>query len=312
MSIMANTHGLSLALDIGGSKFLVGLVNTSGEILCVERHLWTNLSSEGIVCDIKEAVHSLLRANPNYRPTVIGATIPGLADPNKGIWVEASFSGIRELPFASIMEAEFGLPLHLENDGNACAMAERLFGCCKGIDHFLWITVSNGIGGSIFINGNVYNGSYGNAGEIGHMVVEEGPNARPCKCGLSGCVEMHASGLGLAKNYLSLGGKWEIDGEPPNAKTVAALACAGDKTAIEAYELEGLYLGRAIGAAINLLNPQKVVIGGGVSLSFNLFRSSLLKTLESHVYRNANPDFVVETTALAYNAGLLGAAALCF
>jgi glucokinase len=305
-------HEPAIAVDIGGSKFMAGLVSSSGEILRMERHQWTELSPKGAVEDIKRAVHALLAAHPQYRPIVMGATIPGLADPERGLWVEASFSGIRELPFVSLMEAEFGLPVKIENDGNACAKAERLFGCCKGVDHFIWMTVSNGIGGSIFANGSLYSGSCGNAGEIGHVIVEEGPNARPCKCGLSGCAEMHASGPGLARNYLSLGGKPEIDGEAPTAKTIDALARAGDKTAIEAYELEGLYLGRAIGAAVNLINPQKVVIGGGVSLGFDLFWPSLSKTLETHVYRNANPGLVVEPTALGYNAGLLGAAALCF
>ena len=310
--VKVNAHELALAVDIGGSKFMVSLVSSSGEILCVERHTWTELSPEGVVGDIKRAIHSLLAAHAEYRPGIMGAAIPGLADPEKGLWVEASFSGIRALPFSSIMEAEFGLPVRLDNDVNACARAERLFGCCKGVDNFIWITVSNGIGGSIFANGSLYSGSCGNAGEIGHVVVEEGPNARPCKCGLSGCAEMYASGLALVKNYLSLGGKRKIDGEAPTAKIIDGLARTGDETAIKAYELEGLYLGRAIGAAINLLNPQKVIIGGGVSLGFDLFWPSLKKTLETHVYRNANPGFAVEPTALGYNAALLGAAALCF
>ena len=191
-------------------------------------------------------------------------------------------------------------------------MAEWLFGCCKGVEHFIWITVSNGIGGCVFANGKLYFGGSGNAGEIGHMIVEEGPNARPCKCGLSGCAEMHASGPGLAKNYVSLSGKWIIGNEPPTAKSIDALARTGDKAAIDAYELEGFYLGRAIGAAVNLINPRKVVIGGGVSLGFDLFWPSLERTLKTHVYHNANPDLVVEPTALGYNAAILGAAALCF
>ena len=301
-----------LAVDIGGSKFIAGLVNSAGEVISEKRYLWTELSPEGVVRDIKKAVHALLDANDKFHPAIMGATIPGLADPEKGLWVEASFSGIRNLPFSAIMQAEFGFSVKIENDGNACAKAERLFGCCRGIDHFIWMTVSNGIGGSVFANGSLYSGSSGNAGEIGHVVVEEGPNARPCKCGLSGCAEMHASGLGLMKNYLSLGGKTLIDGDPPTAKSIAELARAGDKTASAAWDLEGLYLGRAIGAAVNLLNPQKVVIGGGVSLGFDLFFPSLSKTLETHVYRNANPGLLVEPTALGYNAGLLGAAALCF
>jgi glucokinase len=305
-------HELALAVDIGGSKFIAGIVKSSGEILCAERSAWTELSPEGVMKDIKKAVHTLLENHKHYHPTVLGATIPGLADPVKGLWVEASFSGIRNLPFASLMEAEFNLPVRLDNDGNACAKAERFFGCCKGVDDFIWVTVSNGIGGSIFANGSLYIGSSGNAGEIGHVVVEEGPDARFCKCGLSGCAEMHASGLGLAKNYITLGGKREINGEPPTAKAIDALARAGDKIAMAAYELEGLYLGRAIGAAVNLINPQKVILGGGVSLGFDLFWPSLAKTLDTHVYRNANPALVVEPTALGYNAALLGAAALCF
>ena len=305
-------HDLALAVDIGGSKFMVGLVTSSGEILCAEKYRWTELDAKGVVRDIKSAVHALLDSHGLHCPTVMGATIPGLADSVKGLWVEASFSGIRNLPFAALMEEEFGFPVRLDNDCNACAAAERLFGCCKGVDHFIWVTVSNGIGGCIFANGQLYPGYHGNAGEIGHVVVEEGPNARPCKCGLRGCAEMHASGLALVKNYLSLGGEWTIDGASPTARSIAALARAGDKIANEAYELEGLYLGRVIAAAINLINPQKVVIGGGVSLGFDLFWPSLAKTLETHVYRNANPDFTVEPSALGYNAGLLGAAALCF
>jgi glucokinase len=210
------------------------------------------------------------------------------------------------------MEKEFSLPVRLENDVNACATAEKLFGCCRDVDDFIWVTVSNGIGGSVFTNGKLYTGCCGNAGEIGHVIVEEGKNARPCKCGLTGCAETQASGVGLVKNYLLHGGKKRINGELPTAKSIAALAHDGDKIAIEIFELEGLYLGRAIGAAVNLLNPKKAVIGGGVSLGFDLFRPSLAKTLETHVYKSANPDFTVEPTALGYNAALLGAAALCF
>ncbi|AEF82672.1 ROK family protein [Leadbettera azotonutricia] len=297
---------------MGGSKFLVGLVDSSGEILCSKKHHWSELSPRGVVADVKTAAHALLEANPNLKPQVMGATIPGLADPEKGIWVESSFSGIRDLPFASIMEKEFGLPVKLDNDVRACALAEYRLGCCKGIDHFVWITVSNGIGGCVFAGGKPYRGGSGNAGEIGHIIVEEGPGARLCKAGHQGCAEVHASGQGLAKNYISLGGRAQPGKQPPDAKAIDALARAGDQTAIDAYKLEGLYLGRAIGAAVNLLSPDKVVIGGGVSLGFDLFWPSLEETLKTHVYQNANPRLSVEPSLLGYNAALLGAAVLSF
>lgn len=303
---------VSLAVDIGGSKFIVGLVTNTGEVLCEQRHLWTEFSPEGVTGDIKKAAFALMEANPQYRPTTMGLTIPGLADPESGIWIESSFSGIRNLPIARIMEDEFSLPVSIDNDGRACALAESKFGCCQGVEHFIWITVSNGIGSCIFANGKAYYGGDGNAGEIGHVVVEEGPSARPCKCGLVGCAEMHASGRGLVRNYIAMGGQYFLDGEPANAKSIDTLARTGDVVAMQTYELEGFYLGRIIGMAVNLMNPRKVVIGGGVSLGFDLFWPSLERTLKTHIYRNANPNLIVEQTALGYNAALLGAAALCF
>jgi glucokinase len=310
----------ALALDIGGSKFIAALVTEEGRILASEKRLWTVNAAgaipgaESLVSDLKNAARDLLKANPQYRPGVMGATIPGLADPEKGLWVEASFSGIRNLSFASIMEDEFRLPVRIDNDVRACALAERVWGCCRNppIGDFIWVTVSNGIGGCVFMNGKPYRGGGGNAGEIGHIIVEEGPAARPCKAGHSGCAEMHASGRALALNYLCFGGQKTINGEEAGAKNIAALARKGDKAALAAYETEGVYLGRAIGAAVNLLSPAKVIIGGGVSLDFDLFQPSLAKSLKAHIYENANPSLAVESSPLGYNAGLLGAAALAF
>jgi glucokinase len=322
-------------VDIGGSKFVTALVREDGAIVALEKNPWSEseagnpLSAGGLVADLKSAIHALLAANPQHKPQVIGATIPGLANPEKGLWVEASFSGIKNLPFASIMEEEFRLPIRIDNDVRACALAERIWGCCSkpevnlenyiehetkfhAIEDFLWITVSNGIGGCVFLHGKPYRGAGGNAGEIGHIIVEEGPMARPCKAGHSGCAEMHASGRALALNYRCLGGNSTIDGEEPAAKSVAELARRGDRAALAAYELEGLYLGRIIGAAVNLLCPAKVIIGGGVSLDFDLFKPSLDKSLKAHMYENANPALTVEASPLGYNAALLGAAALAF
>ncbi|MDR2314576.1 MAG: ROK family protein [Spirochaetaceae bacterium] len=309
-----------LALDMGGSKFITGLVSEDGKILRSRRQNWSEtaagktLSAEGLLADIYPAIRNML-ALADPAPLILGAAIPGLADPSRGLWVEASFSGIRDFPVASILEKEFGLSVKIENDVNACALAERKFGCCGGpgcepVDDFLWVTVSNGIGGCIFARGKLYTGFSGNAGEIGHVIVEEGPGARPCKAGHRGCAEMHASGRGLAKNYLALGGSRTAEGTEPDAKAIEALARKGDPAAIRTYQLEGLYLGRAIGAAVNLLNPGRVIIGGGVSLGYDLFKVSLEETLETHVYKNANPRLRVEPSPLGYNAALLGAAAL--
>jgi glucokinase len=310
-----------LAVDIGGSKFICGLVSPEGKILESKKTLWSekpgSQSPGGIVADIKTAARKMLAIAAERSLTVraAGATIPGLADPEKGLWVEASFSGVRNLPIADILCKEFGLPFFVENDVNACALAEKAWGCAKDSSDFIWVTVSNGIGGCVFADGKLYRGGAGNAGEIGHVIVEEGPHARQCKTGHYGCAEIQASGRALAMNFTDLGGSAVLDGEPCNAKSIAALLRKGGEgpdvqAARAAYDLEGLYLGRAIGAAVNVLNPQKVIIGGGVSLDFDLFRAALEKSLAAHIYRTANPSLTVEASPLGNDAGLLGAAVL--
>jgi glucokinase len=301
---------VSLAIDIGGSKCVAGLVDREGTILDKERFLWQKLDAPSLLMDIVSHAKALLQKHPDITPQVIGASIPGLADPVKGMWVEASFSGIRNWPIAAALCEALGLPVYIDNDGQACALAERLFGACRDTADFLYMTVSNGIGGSIFADGKPYGGFNGTAGEIGHCTAVEG--GRQCKCGLRGCLEMHAAGPAIARNYQEMGGKPMPDGGVADAAEIARRAQAGEKEAIAVYELEGQYLGRVIATACNLLNPRKVIIGGGVSLNFPLFEQSLKETVAQHMYRAANPDLDILPTALGYDGGLLGAAAVSF
>lgn len=301
------THDL-LAVDIGGSKFRVGVVSADGTVKCKDVFPWKELTAEGVVTQILEAAEAVLSRHPEFRPAAIGATIPGLADPKRGIWVEASFSGIRDIPLAAILTERFGLPTKLDNDGQACALAEKRFGAAKDADHFLYLTVSNGVGGAIWAGGGLYYGAHGNAGEIGHVTVVE--NGRPCKCGSCGCLEMYAAGPGVVRNYLELGGSETLGGQPASAELIAKEAEAGEPTAVKTFELEGLYLGRAVAAACNLLNPEKVILGGGVSLAFSLFGPTLRRTVDEQIYRGANPGLTIIPTPLFENGGMLAAAAL--
>lgn len=298
-----------VAIDIGGSKFVVGLVTFAGQVLAKARYEWTELTAEAVLRDIVRCGRALVEAHPEHRPRAVGATIPGLADSQRGLWIEASFSGIRNLPIAAELHAAFGLPAYIDNDGQACALAEKLFGACQDTDDFLYLTVSNGIGAAIFAGGRLYGGSNGAAGELGHCVVVEG--GRPCACGSRGCLEMHAAGPGIARNYIEMGGGPAENGASANAALIADRARAGESAAVATYALEGEYLGRMLAIACNLLNPSKVILGGGVSLSYPLFAKSLERTLQLGLYRGANPGLTVRPTALGYDGGLLGAAALC-
>ncbi|MBT3318666.1 MAG: ROK family protein, partial [Clostridia bacterium] len=196
------------------------------------------------------------------------------------------------------------LPVAIENDVNACALAEKMFGCCKDSTDFIWLTVSNGCGGALFLSNALYKGFGGTAGEIGHIVVEEN-NGFQCGCGNSGCLEIQAAGPGIVRRYLQ-----KTPGESLTAADIASKAREGDANALKVYRDEGKYLGYAIASAVNLLNPERVIIGGGVSASFDLFADTLRETVMQRIYQSANKTLIIETSALGYNASLIGAASL--
>jgi predicted NBD/HSP70 family sugar kinase len=145
----------------------------------------------------------------------------------------------------------------------------------------LYVTVSNGVGGALFLDGKLYGGDKGHAGEIGHcVVVEEG---RRCNCGSKGASKCMPPAPVWVKNYRELGGDAQISGQPANAQLIAQLARTGDVIARKTFELEGYYLGKGIAAACNLLNPEKVIVGGGISQAFDLFEQSLKTPCTNHL-----------------------------
>lgn len=301
---------IALAIDIGGSKYVVGLVNEAGDILAQARFKWKELTAESVFANIVRRSRELLLANPAYVPSVIGVTIPGLADPTRGLWLEASFSGIQDFPIGEMLNTEFGIPVHIENDGQACALAEQRYGTAKSESDFLYLTVSNGIGGAIILGGTLLQGTTGHAGEFGHCVVV--PNGRACKCGNLGCLEAYAAGPAITRNYLEACVNHGEEIEKLDAKQIGELARSGDAAAIATYEQEGVYLGMVIAQACNILNIPMVVIGGGVSLDFGLFSKALHRTLEAQVYRRANQNIVIKPSILKHHGGLMGAATIAF
>lgn len=296
-----------LSFDVGGSKYIVGLIDRAGEVLATRRGVWRELTESCILETILSEARALL-AQTGRRPVACGVTIPGLADPGKGLWVEAQFSGIRNFAICNSISAELGVPAYCENDGQAYALAEMLFGACRDVQDFLYVNVSNGIGGSVVSGGRLLYGANGNAGELGHCVIEE--DGRACKCGSRGCLEMYAAGPAVARNYLEMGGRPGPDGKPADGKQIAERARGGEALAQALFVHEGKLLGQVIAMAVNLLNPRKVVIGGGLSLAFDLFGPSLKETVEKQVYNRANPDCEILPTPLGYLAGLYGGAAI--
>ena len=290
-----------LCLDIGGSKYLVGLIDRDGNILASRKGSWPELTRSAILDTVISEAAAVLNET-GAEPSACGITIPGLADPSRGMWVEAQFSGIRDFPICDEVSARLSLPCFCDNDAQAYSLAEMIFGSCKNDRDFIYVNVSNGIGGSVVCNGQLIYGARGTAGEFGHCVVV--PGGRPCKCGSKGCLEMYAAGPAIARNYLEAGGR------SADAKEIADRARTGEALAQEIYQREGTMLGSVISKAVNILNPSKVVIGGGVAGAFDLFEPALRQTVLDEVYTSANPDVEILPTPLGYMAGLYSAAAI--
>jgi len=288
-----------LAIDIGGSKIAAGIVDGGGNVLfSVKENLPEGTNADSLLSVIKNKCDEIA-GKINFDFDKIGVTIPGLADAKNGIWVYAPFSGIKNFPIAEKIKAIYKKRVYIENDVNACAVGEKYFGCCKDVDDFIWITVSNGIGGSVFADGKLYTGYNGNAGEFGHIKVRDDDEFL-CGCGGYGCVEAVAAGPGIKKRY----------GGTLSAEQIAAEARKGDITAIKVMYETGYYIGRALSAAINILNPEMAVFGGGVSQSFDLIEPGIKDALARYMFTAANRDVKIRQTALAYNAALIGAAAI--
>lgn len=296
-----------LTLDIGGSKYIFAILSREGEILARRGGVWKELSQQGVLDEIITVCGEMLQTT-GLKPIACGITIPGLADPARGMWVEAQFSGIRDFAICAEVEKAFGIPAYCENDGQAYALAEMVFGSCKDVKDFLFVNVSNGIGGAIVSGGRLLGGKSNFAGEFGHCNLVE--NGRLCNCGQKGCLETYAAAAGIAKNYAELGGAPDENGQLAQCKLIAERARGGEEKALKVFEMEGRYLGRIIAVAVNLLNPAKIVIGGGVSLAFDLFQDSLVRTVREQIYAYANSDFEIIPTPLGYEAGLYSAAAI--
>ena len=286
-----------LGIDIGGSKIVTGIINADGDVLYSEKEtLPAGTNAESLTKVIKNMCDKI---SEKYEFDKIGITIPGLADTKNGIWIYAPFSGISNFAIADKIGGIYGKPVYIENDVNACAVAEKYFGCCKNVDDFVWITVSNGIGGSVFTNGSLYTGYSGNAGEFGHIHVLDDPDFK-CGCGNYGCVEAVAAGPGISKRY----------GGTLTAEQIAAEARNGNKSARDVMYDTGHYIGKALSAGINVLNPEMAVFGGGVSQSFDLFEQGIKDALNKYMFQAANKNIKIVQTALSYNAALVGAAAI--
>lgn len=298
------------AIDIGGTKTLVGVVGLHGNLL-VQKQLQTNTVSWAVHFDncaaaLAECVQRLGLSLSQVEG--VGISMPGTMDCAHGYLYHAPFAGWRDVQVTDYFTQKFaGLTVRADNDVNNCARAEMRFAGAQG--DFLWVTVSTGIGSAVVCNSHVICGVNNCAGEIGHIKVERAAPQR-CSCGAVGCLEAHASGTAIARGFAVLLAQSPGMGSyPANAYGCALLAKEGNKEARAVYHRAGEYLGQALACAINMLNPARVYIGGGVSRSLELMLPAVKESIQRDAVAQCGGVQILQT-ALGYEASLLGAAAL--
>jgi glucokinase len=252
------------------------------------------------------------------RPAAIGVSFGGPVDAKRGqVHLSHHVANWENFPLQARLEAEFDLPTAIDNDANIGALGEWAFGAGQGCSSLLYVTVSTGIGGGWIIDGNPYQGFNGMAGEIGHIVVN--PGGMPCVCGKKGCLEAEACGPAIA-----LRARQTIEADPEagaamlqvmdchpqaiTAKEINRAAEAGQPLARAILTDSARFLGQGLGGAITLMNPQRVVLGGGVTKSGEGWWQTVRKAARYHTLPEIPVDIV--PAGLGDDAPLWGAAAL--
>ncbi|MFM8794470.1 MAG: ROK family protein [Acidimicrobiales bacterium] len=282
---------LALAVDIGGTKFAVGLVTRSGELLDREMHRVDPRDTadehfEELARLVRSQV-SRARERHGMPVTVCGIGSAGPITPNAEEVSPLNIPAWRDFPLRSRLAALTGLPVYGDGDAKALALAEGWLGAARGVDNFMAMVVSTGVGGGIVLNGELLEGASGNAGHVGHVVVE--PNGRRCTCGGRGCLEAEASGPAIEA----------ITGRPPTEPTY------------ETMQRTGRLVGRAVASVCNLLDLRLAVVGGSVAIGFGAtFFASAQRTLDELCGIEFSRGARIVPARLGDQGPLVGAAAV--
>ena len=294
--------GVVIGVDVGGTKIAVGALANETELIYEER-VPTEAAAGGaqVMQRIGDAVERALQAAPNA--SAIGVSTGGVVD-RQGVirFATASIPDWVGTDVRGTLAARFGLPVAVENDGQAATLAEALIGAGRGYRSVLGVTVGTGIGGGYVVDGQIYHADDRSGLELGHIAVER--DGRLCPCGRHGCLEAYASGGCLVTEYNERAAAPLSTGEQ-----VVAAAQAGDPAALMAIRVVGAWLGYGVASMVNVLSPSVVVIGGGVARIGDLYFDSVRAAFRAQVY----PPLVetpILPAALRNHEGVIGAGLL--
>ena len=312
---------LTLGIDLGGSKILAAVVNPRGEVLSRDyRPTPAEQDPEAVIQEVIKAARGALKQAGITVAEIkaIGIGAPGVCNPGTGIISSSpNLPRFKDVPIRDIIAGELGVRAFLINDANAAALGELYFGAGRGVRNLVYVTISTGIGGGIIIDGRLYSGTSGAAGEVGHMTIDV--NGPRCSCGNIGCWETLASGTALAREArrrIEEGERTSIldhargDIGQVTAKTIHAAAREGDALARELIAQTGYYVGVGFVNLVNIFNPELIIMGGGLSTMGEMLLGPAIEVVKERSFKAAHEVVRFALPGLGPDSGVLGAAAL--
>jgi len=307
-----------IGVDVGGTNVKIALVSDKGKIIYSNSiPTRAEMGYEHTINSMKDAIRDLLKET-KMKPTDIegvGFGFPGQIDCKKGVVrLAPNIPGWVNIPIASIIEKEFGIPTRVDNDVRTATLGELNYGAGVGCENLVCITVGTGIGSGLVVNGKLVRGANNAAGEIGHIKLnmQGGPL---CGCGDRGCLEAYASGpsiVALAEEYIR-GGKStkyrELANPDITPYIVAVAAKEGDPVARQIFRIMGEYIGMGLVSVVNLLNPEKIIIGGGVAESGDILFDPIKETIAKRAM-TIQREVEIVPAQLGNTAGVIGASLL--
>ena len=312
-----------LAIDLGGTKIIAAIISNKGQIVAKERCL--TLADEGpqpVIGRIFSAIDHLLsqrKINPSQLDS-ISIAAAGAIDFEKGLVTSSPhLPGWHDVPLRDIVEEKYKVNTFLINDASAAALGEHHFGAGQGVNNLILLAVGTGIGGGIILNGRLYSGASGSAGEIGHITIDVG--GPKCDCGNTGCLEALVSGTAVAKEAIRRIKQGErsslteiVGGKIENitAEKVSIAAQDGDSLASEVILKAATYLGVGLANLVNIFNPEMIIIGGGIAKMGDPLLNPARQVVRERAFQLSAQAVQIVSAQLGDDAGVLGAAVFAF
>ncbi len=307
-----------IGVDLGGTNLRTAILSPDGNIL--DRHKEATYAADGWEKVVARLIENIKRQRKSaiqqgFDVAAVGVGAPGVIQADKGIVVKSpNFPDWNNLPLKDQLEKALGTPVFLENDANAAALGEQWRGAGRGIRSMILLTLGTGVGGGIILDNKIWHGADGMAGEIGHMTLI--PDGRPCTCGNTGCLEMYSSARGIVQSFREALGKTS-GGGPDQLKKISSeqvyeAAGAGNEIAVRVMKDMGRMLGIGIASLINIFNPERIVIGGGVKDAWPLFIGATREEIMKRAFAVPAKRTEIVPSELGDDAGMVGAAAVAF